>query len=223
LSGRFFMIKHRRFIHYKHPFDFKWNVSHNEQLLDFSEGRALYSFLNEIYLGHVPDYKFNSDNVKKASQFVLKNIRKEEIQILAKKLEIKGLIKSKRNELLSKLTQDVFKRFEKPSKDIILRYLLVKNENALAIQIPVWSDKEPVVGHIDLLLFNTDNKQTIIAELVKGDLLIKYLPVLIKYMELLIERIPTIKNLSGVLFNRYTAIFINYSSVGDIINFLNIK
>ena len=214
------MIKERRFVHYNHVFIFKWDSKKHESYIDFKEARALYSFFNEIYLGHIPNTLFNSVTVSKVSQYILKSRSTMELSLLEKKLLAQGLIDVIRGHRILLEVKEAINRLKRVTKDTLLNYLLVKDPEVLAIQIPVWSESKRLVGHIDLILFDKNAGSVIVAEYAKSEKNIKHILAIIKYMDLLQEQVPAISNLSGIIFSSTSLIKLHYSRHDEILDLL---
>ncbi|MGQ4833396.1 MAG: hypothetical protein ACP6IS_05860 [Candidatus Asgardarchaeia archaeon] len=214
------MIRERRFVHYNHVFVFRWNSKRHESFIDFREARALYSFFNEIYLGHIPNNLFNSKDVDKVSQYVLKARSIEDLSLLEKRLLAQGIINIVRGHRLLLEVKEALNRFSRASKETILNYLLIKDPEALAMQVPVWSENKKLVGHIDLVLFDKENNVTIVTEYSKTEKPVKHLVPVIKYMDLLVEQVPAINNPLGIILSKTSLITFRYDRRLEILNIL---
>ena len=181
-----FLIYTRLYRHQKQSFEFSWNVTHHENFLNNPTGKILHIFLNDVYLGNIPEDIFNASSATRASTFLLKGISKVKATVLQKKLEIRELVHTQRT-LLPSLAKDVITRLGKPSKSTILKYILIKYDNALATRIPLWSYEQSIVGHLDLLLFNPTTNTIQISIFLQEGNYIRYIPVVAIYGNLLAE------------------------------------
>lgn len=180
------LIYTRLYRHQKQSFEFSWNVTHHETFLDNPTGKILHIFLNDVYLGNIPKDIFNSPTVTRASAFLLKGVSKAKANVLQKKLEIRELVHIQKTQL-SSLAKDVITRLGKPSKSTILKYILIKYDNALATRIPLWSYEQSIVGHLDLLLFNPTTNTIQASVFLQEGNYIRYVPVVAIYGNLLAE------------------------------------
>ena len=180
------LIYTRLYRHQKQTFEFSWNVTHHEKVLDNSIGKVLHIFLNDVYLGNIPEDIFNNPSVTRASAFILKGISKTKANVLQKKLEIRELVRIRKTQLTT-LAKDVTSRLGKPSKSTILKYILIKNDDALATRVPLWSYNKKIVGHLDLLLFNPNINTINVSIFLQEGNYVRYIPVVAIYGDLLSE------------------------------------
>ncbi|MHA1438497.1 MAG: hypothetical protein ACTSPD_13055 [Promethearchaeota archaeon] len=207
------MIKRRDFIHQNIKYSFNWNQSHfNEKarkiLKNYEEIKRLESFFVKVLKGTIPNHIFNSKNLPRISQFKIKGLKSAFVRSFSKKLIRDGKIKKfEKNAKLVRLTQKVFENYERnnihknPGHNPILKNILIKDKNSIAIEVPIWKKMENyyITGHIDLLQIE-DHKIKVIDYKPEGNFLIS-LPQVATY-GLIIKSIFKIKNLYCVSFNK---------------------
>ncbi len=123
----------------------------------------LWNFFERIGKGDIPNQLFNDYNLPRISQFKLSGINPKILGSFKTKLIRQGKIK-RLDEIskYSKMVQSVFRNFkqnglkEKPNHEAVLKNILIKDEESLAIEIPVWkrSQNGSLTGHIDLIQAN---------------------------------------------------------------------
>jgi len=123
----------------------------------------LWNFFERIGKGDIPNQLFNDYNLPRISQFKLSGINPKILGSFKTKLIRQGKIK-RLDEIskYSKMVQSVIRNFkqnglkEKPNHEAVLKNILIKDEESLAIEIPVWkrSQNGSLTGHIDLIQAN---------------------------------------------------------------------
>lgn len=123
----------------------------------------LWNFFERIGKGDIPNQLFNDYNLPRISQFKLSGISPKLLGSFKTKLIRQGKIKRlDETSKYAKMVQSVFRNFrqhglkEKPNHEAILKNILIKDEESLAIEIPVWKrgQKGSLTGHIDLIQAN---------------------------------------------------------------------
>ncbi len=208
------MLKKKDFIHQNIRYSFNWNYKYHKQKFSqlFSNNndlKKLESFFNLILKSSsFPHNLFNSKSVPRVSQFKIKGIKKAFLMSFSKKLIRAGkIIKFDSNAKLSKHVQNVYDNFKKsqinkkPNHNPVLKNILIKDLNSLAIEVPIWnnSNKNNITGHIDLIQFE-DNVIKIIDYKPEGNFL-SSLPQVATY-GLLVKNKFNIKNLKCISFNK---------------------
>ncbi|MBD3338011.1 MAG: hypothetical protein GF353_02810 [Candidatus Lokiarchaeota archaeon] len=206
------MIKKRDFYHQRIKYSFNWNLKNhkiklNQLLANYKDFKRLGSYLKKIYEGTVPNDLFNRNDITRVSSFRVKGLKNGFIRSFSKKLIRSGKIECLDSDSkLSSLTQKVFETFKKnsisrkPGHDPVLKNILIKDKDSIAIEIPVWMklNNLPITGHIDLIQI-VNNTIRIIDYKPEGNFL-HSLPQVASY-GLLIKKLLKPKNLICASFN----------------------
>jgi hypothetical protein len=161
------MIMKRDFFHQGLKYSFNWEPNRIKNLAIVSKtNQILLEYLMKIYKNEIPFDLFNDKNVDRISKFRLKGLPKGHLNILADKLIGSGdIIKTDLGNSkfeLSELADKVYTNFKeekidhKPGHEPILKYILIKNQNAIAVEIPIWKSQPKITGHMDLILLEGD-------------------------------------------------------------------
>jgi hypothetical protein len=123
-----------------------------------SEGdlASLWAHLSLIHSGKIPEQPFSDPFYTRASTLKLSNKKKSAKVRLRRKFMKSGILRrSLENDLVRKIREYHQSRNEKNymMDHSILQDFLLKDPLSIAIEIPVWSDKYQITGHIDLLRF----------------------------------------------------------------------
>ena len=159
------MLKKKLFIHQNIPYAFNWNIAHHKQKVTSNnpyreEFKNLGSFFKKIYQGTIPNELFNLRNLPRVSQFKIRGLRPAFINSFSKRLIREGKIEQYGSDSkLPKYANDVYVNFKlneigkKPGHEPILKNILIKDSNSVAIEIPIWKkyDNKVVTGHVDLI------------------------------------------------------------------------
>ncbi|MFX1366592.1 MAG: hypothetical protein ACFFCE_00155 [Promethearchaeota archaeon] len=164
------MLKKKTFIHQNIPYSFNWNKLHhkekyNQLTANREELNRLKNYFKNVYDGSIPNNLFNSREFPRASQFKIKGIKVAFIRSFSKKLLRAGKIRyHDSNSKLPKYAQRVFDIYRKnnfrniPGHEPILKNILIKDKDSIAIETPIWSEKKnkEITGHIDLIQIEND-------------------------------------------------------------------
>ena len=211
-------LRERKFIHQNIPYSFYLNRDHQffklrgkPQILQIetidNDFKKLKSHFTAVLNGRIPNYYFNSKDLPRISQFKIKGIKNSYLKIFSKKLIRNGIIEpyDKSSKLL-KLTKNVFDNFDKflnkkPGHNPILKNILIKDENSLAIEVPIWKEFKDtcLTGHIDLIQLKNKTLKVIDYK-PEGNFLVS-LPQVAMY-GLLIKKIFNINDIKCVSFNK---------------------
>jgi len=142
-------------------YSFNW---HKENHLEFQKqniwcSRELWRYLNRISKGDFPQQYFNDDKIQRISSFKINGLNKGIVPSIGREFINRNIIKEVGKEyILVSLSSKVFENFVKakinriPNHDVILRNILLKDENSIAKEIPIWMDPpNTITGHIDLI------------------------------------------------------------------------
>ncbi|MFX0136797.1 MAG: hypothetical protein ACFFDN_24380 [Candidatus Hodarchaeota archaeon] len=210
------MLKRRLFIHQNIPYSFNWNkIHHKEKFSQLVSNRDELNRLKEhfkkVYEGSIPNNLFNSRQYPRVSQFRIKGIKTSFIRSFSKRLIRSGKIHYHNfNSKLPKYVQNVFDNYSAnnllgtPGHEPILKNILIKEKDAIAIEVPIWNEEENkvITGHIDLILIENEIVK-IIDYKPEGDFLLS-LPQVAMYGFLLKSKLK-IKKLSCISFNNQEA------------------
>ncbi|MHA1137341.1 MAG: hypothetical protein ACTSSE_12730 [Candidatus Thorarchaeota archaeon] len=150
-------IVRRDYQHGRVAYAFQWNMS-NHLVLGNKTGdlASLWAHLKTIQAGKVPEESFADPFYTRASRLRLVTMSKAKKVGFRKQLERTGAITSKvDDDLVQKLRE-----YHRDLNDLsyssdhgILKEFLYNDPSTLAIEVPVWSDRYRITGHIDLIRF----------------------------------------------------------------------
>ncbi len=210
------MIKRRDFYHQRIKYSFNWNLVHHSEKLSNSrtnreEYRKLGSYFKKIYqTALVPNNIFNSRDIQRISKFKIMGIKNGFITSFGKQLIRNGYIeKYGPNSKLCMHAQAVFESYREnniskpPGHDPILKNILIKDKDSVAIEVPIWShvNGNYLTGHIDLIQIDIDkNVIKVIDYKPEGNFLIS-LPQVATY-GLILKKQLDINELKCLSFNK---------------------
>lgn len=160
------MLKKKVFIHQNISYAFNWNISNHKakiSQLDVNREKIikLGTFLKRIYKGTFPNNVFNSQDFPRVSQFKIKGLKSAFISSFSKRLIREGTITLQNSQSkLPRFTQEVYESFKEnkinrdPGHEPVLKNILIKDEDSIAIEIPIWkryNEHKFITGHIDLI------------------------------------------------------------------------
>ncbi len=150
-------IARRDYQHGRVAYAFQWNMS-NHLVLGNKKGdlAALWAHLKTIQAGKIPEVLFADPFYMRASRLRLVAMSKAKKVGFRKKLERTGAITQKvDDDLVQKLRE-----YHRARNDLsyssdhgILKEFLLNDPATLAIEVPVWSERYKITGHIDLIRF----------------------------------------------------------------------
>jgi len=197
------MLKKKLFIHQNIPYAFNWNIAHHKQKISpknpyREEFKTLGSYFKKIYQGTIPNELFNTRNLPRVSSFSKKLIREGKITQYGS------------DSKLPNYANNVYENFrineigKKPGHEPILKNILIKDSNSVAIEIPIWKkiDSKVVTGHIDLIQIE-NNLVKVIDYKPEGKFMIS-LPQVATY-GLLIKSMFNLHKIKCVSFNKKEA------------------
>lgn len=207
------MLRKKLYIHQNIPYAFNWNKEHHKEkysqlTADRRELNNLKRHFKKVYEGTIPNDLFNSRYLPRVSQFKIKGIKTAFIRSFSKKLIRSGKIQcSGSDSKLPRFAQKVIEtyRIEKkkniPGHDPILKNILIKDKDSIAIEVPIWYEREDntITGHIDLLQVQ-DDLVKVIDYKPEGNFLIS-LPQVAMYGYILKSRLD-LKNIKCISFNK---------------------
>ncbi len=165
-----FNLKIKTFIHQNIPYSFNWNKEHHRNkysqiISNRGELNRLKNHFKKVYEGQIPNTLFNSREFPRVSQFKIKGLKTAFIRSIGKSLIRSGKIQSNDSKSkLSQYAQKVFDIYQEnnfgsiPGHDPILKNILIKDKDSIAIEVPIWSkiDNKVITGHIDLIQIEND-------------------------------------------------------------------
>ena len=210
------MLRNRLFIHQNIPYSFNWNkVHHKKKLIQIDANRELLnklkSHFKNVIEGKIPNKLFNSPEIPRISQFKIKGLKSAFIRSFSKRLIRSGQIKFfDSNSILPNYVRNVFLNYQenniygKPGHEPILKNILIKDRNSIAIEVPIWNSvkNKNITGHIDLIQV-VNNKIKVLDYKPEGNFLLS-LPQVAMY-GFLLKSILNIKSLKCVSFNKEKA------------------
>lgn len=150
-------IVRRDYQHGRVAYAFQWNMS-NHLVLGNTTGdlAALWAHLHTIQAGKIPEHFFADPFYTRASRLRLTAMSKAAKVGFRKQLErTKAITQKVDDDLVLKLRE-----YHRDVDDLsyssdhgILKEFLYNDPNTLAIEVPVWSDRYKLTGHIDIIRF----------------------------------------------------------------------
>ncbi len=207
------MLKRRDFIHQNIRYSFNWNVIYHLQKINQSkskreEFKKLEDYFRNIFNNpFVPNHLFNQRGTPRVSRFKIRGLKRAFINSFTKTLIKAGKIEAFNS--LSKFplyVQNVYNSFKeqeisnKPGHDPVLKNILIKDKDSIAIEVPVWKRLKnlSLTGHIDLIQIHK-NLVKVIDYKPEGNFLVS-LPQVAMY-GLIFKDIFDIKTLKCISFN----------------------
>ncbi|MFW9837164.1 MAG: hypothetical protein ACFFE7_06560 [Candidatus Thorarchaeota archaeon] len=150
-------ILRRDFQHGKVAYGFQWNTTHHKNLGN-KEGdlASLWAHLNSILSGKVPANPFSDPFFTRASRLRFAEMSKSAKVGFRKKLIRSGSLAFHVDSDLVNMLRD----FHRSRNDLsysadhsILKEFILKDPYAIAIEVPVWSDRYKMTGHVDLIRY----------------------------------------------------------------------
>ncbi|MFW9970487.1 MAG: PD-(D/E)XK nuclease family protein [Candidatus Odinarchaeota archaeon] len=165
-----YKLKIKTFVHRNIPYSFNWNKEHHKEkyshiIANRDELNNLKNHFKQVYEGTIPNSLFNSREFPRVSQFKIRGIKSAFVRSYSKSLIRSGKIHYYDSESkLPRYAQKVFTNFHEndiprsPGHEPILKNILIKDEDAIAIEVPIWVKKEnmAITGHIDLIQIEND-------------------------------------------------------------------
>ena len=150
-------IVRRDYQHGRVAYAFQWNMS-NHLVLGNKKGdlAALWAHLKTIQAGKIPEVLFNDPFYTRASRLRLAKMSKAKKVGFRKQLERTEAISQKvDDDLVLKLRDYHRSRNDRSysSDHGILKEFLNNDPQTIAIEVPVWSERYRITGHIDLIRF----------------------------------------------------------------------
>ncbi len=150
-------IVRRDYQHGKVAYAFQWNTSNHLRFGNQTGDLAsLWAHLKTIQSGKIPEALFSDPMFTRASRLRLISMPQSKKVGLRKQLERTGAITSRvDDELVTKLRQYHLSRNDMSfsADHAILQDFLIHDPNTLAIEVPVWSERYGITGHIDLIRY----------------------------------------------------------------------
>lgn len=151
-------IVRREILHGKMAYKFQWNIGTHESLGN-EEGdlASLWAHLSVIRTGKLPPEPFTSPFYTRASSLTLTKMPSYRLVAFRKRLiKADKLIQSVDDDLVHRLRE-----YHRARNDTsycadhgILQQYLQDDPVSIAVEVPVWSDRYHLSGHIDLVRFN---------------------------------------------------------------------
>ncbi len=188
----------RRFNHGPIRYEFRWNTAHHKDVNNSVITRRIWKFLEQILAGNFPQFYFSPlSGFRRASNQRIRGLYKPERLRLIQALKREGLVKEYTNHPLSNISREVLTS----SHPDILTNLLRNDVSSIAIEVPVWSTKLKLTGHIDLIRIDESHIQ-ITDYKPAGDFLVT-LPQITSYAATLLEHIPNLaQSVQCITFNK---------------------
>jgi len=208
------MIKRRTFYHQNIKYAFNWNKKHHQNKLltsneNLNEFKKLQTYFKKVFQGAIPNNIFNDKNTARVSQFKIKGLKIAFLRSFSKELMRKGKIKKYGSEAkLPDYAQKVYESYKenqiykKPGHDPVLKNILIKDKDAIAIEVPIWkkiNEKSFLTGHIDLIQIK-DNQIKVIDYKPEGNFMLS-LPQVSIY-GLLFKKLIKLHDVICISFNK---------------------
>lgn len=210
------MLKKKIYVHQNIPYAFNWNIVHHKaKLLQYNQNReefrTLGTYFKKVYHGSIPNDLFNLRNLPRVSQFKIRGLKPAFMASFSKSLIREGKIKLHDSDSkLPRFVNDVYDSYKineigkKPGHEPILKNILIRDQNAVAIEVPIWKKIENnyITGHIDLIQIE-DGIIKVIDYKPEGNFLLS-LPQVATY-GLFIKSIFNLHKIKCISFNRKKA------------------
>lgn len=155
MTGREFDIVRRDFKHGKVAYSFQWNKANHTRIgNNTGDSASLWAHLSIVASGKIPEEPFTNPFFVSASKLRIKKMSKAQRIHLRKKLERTGALETSVEDDLVAILRDLHRARNDMSYRAdhgILIDFLEADPNAIAIEIPVWSERYNLSGHIDLI------------------------------------------------------------------------
>jgi hypothetical protein len=150
-------IVRRDYQHGRIAYAFQWNVSNHHRFGNQTgDLAALWAHLKMIQAGKIPEALFSDPMFTRASRLRLMSMPQAKKVRFRKQLERLGSISSKVDDELVLMLREfhVCRNDLSYSADHgILQEFLLHDPQTIAIEVPVWSDRYNITGHIDLIRY----------------------------------------------------------------------
>jgi hypothetical protein len=210
------VLKKKIFIHQNIPYAFNWNINHHKLKLSQLSSRReefikLGTYFKRIYQGNIPNNLFNTREYHRISQFKIKGIKLSFLTSFGRKLiQDEKITYLDSTSSLPSSAQRVFQSFKNseigriPGHEPILKNILIKDKNSVAIEIPIWKKfyNTYLTGHIDLIQIQ-DNTIKVIDYKPEGNFIFS-LPQVATY-GLLVKSKFNLDNIKCISFNKKEA------------------
>ncbi|MBD3407694.1 MAG: hypothetical protein GF411_16370 [Candidatus Lokiarchaeota archaeon] len=156
-------IVRRDYKHGKIAYGFQWNMARHRDLGN-TEGdlASLWAHLLKIKNGVIPEDPFRDPFYGRSSKLRLPKMSSPAKLAFRRKLVRNGtVIKDVSNPLVSFIRDFHFQRDDHSFRadHSILQDFLYEDSRAIAIEVPVWSERYKISGHIDLIRFSDEKIQ----------------------------------------------------------------
>jgi hypothetical protein len=150
-------IVRREYRHGKVAYGFQWNKTHHEHL-GSKEGdlASLWAHLSIISGGKIPSNRFVDPFYVRSSTLKLPKISApRKVALRERLLRTGSVVRSTDNSLVHKIREYHRNRDDRSySADHgILKEFLHSDSDTVAIEVPVWSDRYKLTGHVDLIRY----------------------------------------------------------------------
>ncbi|MHA1908651.1 MAG: PD-(D/E)XK nuclease family protein [Candidatus Thorarchaeota archaeon] len=150
-----FEITRRDFKHGKVAYGFQWNRTNHEKFgKDSGDSASLWAHLSTVVSGKLPEEPFTNPFFVSASKLKLKQMSKAAKVNFRKKLERSGVLHSDVSHDLVVRLRDLHRARNDNTYRAdhgIVADFLTTDPSSIAIEIPVWSNRYSLSGHIDLI------------------------------------------------------------------------
>ena len=233
----------RKFNHMGLIYEFKW--AKRQQVIDSMPknlANKLNLFFDKIYSDKIPYDLFNNRNITRCSNFRIKGLNRGALKKISQELIEKSfvghIVREEKDQALFPLyfydlcqqAEEARQEFEslgfkgyKPSHDEVLTRILLKNENTIALETPVWTRRQTkltdfiqteqefcfsfncsLTGHIDLLMFDSQDDRLVVVDYKPEGVFLRSLPQVATY-GLLLKRILGISEIKCISFRKEDA------------------
>lgn len=150
-----FDIARREFKHGKIAYGFQWNKTNHQRFgTESGESASLWAHLSTVLSGKIPEDPFTNPFYTKASKLRFKKMSRASKTNLRRKLERTGSLQCSVNHELVDHIRNLHRQRDDSSYMAdhgIIADFLTFDPKAIAIEIPVWSNRYNLSGHIDLI------------------------------------------------------------------------
>jgi hypothetical protein len=201
-------LKKKTFYHQNIPYSFHYHKKRLNKLEQIDHDyKKLKRYFLDVYEGKIPNDMFNMRENPRISRFKLKGVNRAFLRSYSKKLIRSGQIKKFKSNKLSIYAKNVYKTYrtngihKNPGHDPVLKNILINDQEAIAIETPIWKRKNGtcLTGHIDLIQVTPDYVK-IVDYKPEGNFLYS-LPQVASY-GLIFKSIFNFKNTKCISFNK---------------------
>jgi hypothetical protein len=156
-------ITRREYKHGRTAYAFQWNQEHHENLgAEGGDLASLWAHLTLILSGKIPEEVFTDPFYTRASKLKLVKMSSVKKVRLRKRFMNHGTLVRSIEDPVTEKIREYHRAIDDNSYNAdhsILQSFLTEDPQTIAIEVPVWSDRYKITGHIDLIRWDGDHLQ----------------------------------------------------------------